>query len=334
MAHVNRVDVRSALTAALAASIIALTACASDDDESSADATESPAAEGAPVEQEISDDAQPASTAPAPEPTGSGGPVAPAPDRLLIVDVTVGIEVADVGKAVTTLIDIGERHEAQVYGSDVRLTSPETSTGTVVFKVPPQNVEAMIAEATTLGRQVSRLQNTDDVTDRVTDLETRIITAQQSVDRVQRLLIEAIDLGEVVLLEGELTTRQTALEGLLAEQRNLGNRTALATLTVDLSTAPLETLVEPVEPPAEDDDGIGDAFAKGGRAFVTAGAAVLIFIGYTAPFLTVALVIGVIAWLVSRRRARRSRSAAPLRPPTPGADQRTTEPDSVGAARS
>ena len=158
--------------------------------------------------------------------------------------------------------------------------------------MPPQNVEAMIAEATALGRQVSRLQNTDDVTDRVTDLETRIVTAQQSVDRVQRLLIEATDLGEVVLLEGELTTRQTMLETLLAEQRNLGNRTALATLTSTCRPHRSSTTVEPAVEPRPDDDGIGDAFAKGGRAFVTAVAAVLIFIGYTAPFLAIALVIG------------------------------------------
>ena len=87
-------------------------------------ATDSPAA-GAPAEQQIADDAQPAATAPASEShryRRAGR--TPAPDRLLIVEVTVGVEVADVGKAVTTLIDIGERYEAQVYGSDVQLSEP------------------------------------------------------------------------------------------------------------------------------------------------------------------------------------------------------------------
>ena len=357
------------MTVALAASIIALTSCASDDDASSdsdSAATMSPAgspagspAEVAPDDQIVveeteapaqtdapaaADEAAAETTVVGAAPAFGEGAAAPEPDRLLIVEVTVGVEVADVGKAVTDVIAIGDRYDAQVYGSDVRLSDPEASTGSVIFKLPPQNVEAMIAEASALGRQVSRLQNTDDVTDRMTDINTRIITAQQSVDRLQRLLVEAKDLGEVVLLEGELTARQTVLEELLAQERNLSNQTALATLTLTLSSAPVGEVVvvddESIDPKVVEDaidisrtENIGDAFAQGGTAFLTAGAAVLIFIGYTAPFLVVALIVGWIWWIVNRRRARRSRSAAPLLPPAPDAGQQTTEPDSVGAAR-
>ncbi len=328
--------------AVISTTSIVLMACGSDDSATASEsaATIAPAANGdsdaiAPLSP---DEASVATDAPAETASGGSGDggetVAPRPDRLLIVEVTVGVEVADVGAAVNDLITIGQRYDAQVYGSDVQLSDSTQSRGSVIFKVPPQNVEAMIAEASALGRQVTRVQNTDDVTDRVTDLGTRITTAQQSVDRVQRLLVEAVDLGEVVLLEGELTARQTVLEQLLAEQRNLGNRTALATLTIDLSTTPAAA----IDPATLDTDphqkGIGDAFASGGRAFVIAAAAVLIFIGYTAPFLAVAMIGGVIAWWISRRRARRSRSAAPLLPPVRVADQQTTEPDSADAARS
>ena len=330
--------------AVISTASIVLMACGSDDDSATASesaATVAPAANGdsdaiaplSPDEASVATDA-PAESASSAGSGDGGETVAPRPDRLLIVEVTVGVEVADVGAAVNDLITIGQRYDAQVYGSDVQLSDSAQSRGSVIFKVPPQNVEGMIAEASALGRQVTRVQNTDDVTDRVTDLGTRITTAQQSVDRVQRLLVEAVDLGEVVLLEGELTARQTVLEQLLAEQRNLGNRTALATLTIDLSTTPAAA----IDPATLDTDphqkGIGDAFASGGRAFVIAAAAVLIFIGYTAPFLAVAMIGGVIAWWISRRRARRSRSAAPLLPPVRVADQQTTEPDSADAARS
>jgi hypothetical protein len=262
------------------------------------------------------------------------------PDRLLVVEVTYGVEVADIGASVNDIVTIAAHHDGQIYGSDVRLTDRSNSSGTVVVKLPPQNVEAMIAEVSTLGRFVTRFQNTTDVTDRVTDVATRITTAQQSVERVQRLLTDAVDLGEVVLLEGELTTRQTVLEELLAEQRNLGTSTALATLTIELSAAPLPPAVvaeEPIDPHVvdiADKQSIADAFGDGSHAFVIAGAAVLIFIGYMAPFLVLALAIGWIALVVTRRRARRNRSAAPLLPPTPVADPRTSEHDSAGAARS
>jgi Domain of unknown function (DUF4349) len=341
MAHVNRFHVRSALTVVLA--VIALTSCGSDSDEdtSAATAAVEPAAQPR-GDQVISGDeggqdipaATDAPVAPDGQSEGGSGDVLvdPAPDRLLIVEVSVGVEVADVSSTVSDVIAIGRRYGGQVYASDVRLSDPESSSGSIVVKLPPENVEAMIADVSALGRQISRVQTTDDVTDRVTDINTRITTAQQSVDRVQRLLVDAKDLGEVVLLEGELTTRQTVLEELLAEQRNLGNRTALATLTFELSTTPADAV--PEVPKVEHHDGIGDAFARGGRAFVIAGAAVLIFIGYTAPFLTVALVIGSLAWMVNRRRARRNRSIALPPPPTPAEGPRTNEPDSAGAARS
>lgn len=349
MAHVNRFHVRSALTVALATAVIALTSCGGDDDDSSAAATvDAPGLpsegldSGAPAETH----APAATDAPAEAVTdtdssaGAGGPlVSPAPDRLLVVEVTVGVEVADVGKAVGDVIAISERFGGQVYGSDVHLGDPATANGQVVVKLPPANVEAMIVEVQALGRAVSRFQNTEDVTDRVTDVNTRIITAQQSVDRVQRLLIEAKDLGEVVLLESELTARQTVLEQLLAEERNLGNQTALATLTIDLSATPM-VADDPTDPDVLDEiqiertEGIGDAFATGGRAFLAAGAAVLIFVGYTAPFLVSVALVGWLVLVITRRRARRNRSAAPLLPPAPDADRRTTEPDSATAARS
>ncbi len=280
-----------------------------------------------------------ATEAPAAAEALSGSPSvgqAPAPQRLLAIEVTVSVEVADVAEALPEVVTIAGRHGGQVYGSDVRLGDPETATGEIVIKLPPEEVESAITDMVGLGRSKGRFQNTDDVTDTVTDVETRIISQQQSVDRVQALLAEAKDLGEVVLLEGELTARQLVLEQLFAQQRNLRNSTALATLTVELSVAPEETVetTVPTTLPVADDENVGEAFATGGRAFLTAGTAVLIFLGYTAPFLAVFLVGLWIARAIIRRRAPRSRSAAPPRPPVPGGDPQTTELDSAGAARS
>ncbi|MCU1360089.1 MAG: hypothetical protein JWN99_1378, partial [Ilumatobacteraceae bacterium] len=196
MAHVNRFHVRSALTVVLA--VFALTSCGSDDDSASS-ATAAPPAGLSPDEQPtgeqvISDgqgagEAPVATDSPAAVPSsgdaGGGVLIDPTPDRLLIVEVTVGVQVVDVGSAVSDVIAIGQRHGGQVYGSDIRLTDPNSASGSIIVKLPPANVEAMIAEVSALGRQVSRVQNTEDVTDRVTDINTRIITAQESVARVQ-----------------------------------------------------------------------------------------------------------------------------------------------------
>jgi hypothetical protein len=331
MAHVNRFHARSAATVALVAAIVALTACGGEHDDSSAAPLTTVSAAQGDAEQVVShepgsaeqDGSEPSATVALPD---AGG-------RQLIVDVTVGVEVADVGAAVDQLIAVGDRHHAQVYASDIRLRDTGHGGGSIVFKVPPEEVEGLIADASALGRPVSRVQSTDDVTDRLTDLATRITSARQSVARVQALLDQTTSLGDVVMLEGELTTRQTTLEELLAEQRNVQNQAALATVTFELSAVPDEVLEAPPAAAPDDHRSIGDAFGRGAHAFVVAVAAILIFIGYTAPFLGVALVVLVLGWRVSRRRVRRNRSAAPLPPPARGEDPRTSEPDSAGAAR-
>jgi|CXWL01.1.fsa_nt_gi hypothetical protein len=348
---------------------LTLSSCAGDDEASRSAVTLSPApAEGAadvlvPAIEAPAATAAPAATeapaafdqaaseaAPADQATTgapAGGAVTPAtglatniePDRLLVVNVTIDVEVTDVGASVTDVVTAAARHDGQVYGSNVQLADDETATAQIVIKLPPRQVDAAIAEIAALGALISQVQSTDDVTDRVTDIDTRIVTSLQSVARVQLLLAEAKNLGEVVQLEAELTTRQTLLEELLAQQRNLGQQTALATLTVLLHAADAEEIVEPdpldfeATSSVTNGDGIGDAFGRGGEAFVNAAAAVLIFVGYTAPFLAVGLAaLG--GWAFSRRRrARRSRSAAPLLPPAPDEGQRTTEHDSAGAAR-
>jgi Domain of unknown function (DUF4349) len=306
----------------------AATEAASEAFEAASEVTEAPAATDAPA----------ADTDGGGTFGGSSVGPAPAPTRLLQIEVTVAVEVLDVSAALPLVVDIAADRGGQVYGSDVELGDPEAAKGEVVVKLPPGELEAAITDVTALGTLRGRFQNTDDVTDTVTDVETRIINQQQSVDRVQAMLAEAKDLGEVVLLEGELTARQLVLEQLLAQQRNLRNSTALSTLTVRLTTAPVEqvtaTTVPEFELDVQTEEGVGDAFATGGRAFLTAGTAVLIFVGYTAPFFAVFALVLWIGRSIIRRRAPRSRSVAPPHPPTPDADPRTTEPSSAGAARS
>lgn len=354
MAHVNNHQVRfrpvGAMSVIALVSLLALSACAGDDEDSagvdpaSIDRTAAPPGADEQPEAATADTvAGAASDDGAVSTGGAAGTGAstldPAAGRLLIVDVTVALEVPDAGVALPEVIEIAGRHDGLVYGSDITLdrdaAGNDDSRGTVTIKLPPAAVEPAIADVAALGDLVGRYQSSDDVTDRVTDVETRIISAQQSVDRVQQMLAAATDLGEVVMLEGELTARQLVLEELLAAQRNLRNGTELATLTVDLSTAPVPTDEPDATDDADDADdrSIGDAFATGGRAFLTAITAALIFLGYVAPFLAVALVVALVARAVIRRRPARRRSAplpSPTTPPpapvAPAADDRAAEP--------
>jgi hypothetical protein len=203
-----------------------------------------------------------------------------------------------------------------VYDSDVQLGDASEPRGTLVIKLPPDEVEAAIAGLRSIGTVVSRTQNTDDVTDQLTDLGARIKTAQQSVDAVRLLMAATQDLNQIVLLENELNDRQTVLEQLLAQQKGLKDRVALATLTVELRQAPAEDEA-PATTTTSPGTGVGDAFRDGWGAFTDVGHGLLVGIGYIAPFAVIALLALTPLALRLRAARRQSRSAAPPPQPAP-----------------
>jgi hypothetical protein len=246
-------------------------------------------------------------------------------DRKVIIVMTVGVEVPDVAKAVDKVVALSARYGGSLSASSVDLADPNHAGGDLVFRLPPDKADSFIAALDPgIGRRTSLQTDTKDVTLQLTDLDARIATARAGLDRVRSLLASAKNMGEVIALENELTTRETNLETLLAQKADLDGRVAMATITVHLSTAP-DTPID-----GSTTTGIGTAFHKGWQAFLGAGHALVVFVGYTAPFLVLGGVGLLAAWFVKRRqrRVQRNRSAAPLLPPTPDEDLRTNSPGS------
>ena len=81
---------------------------------------------------------------------------------------------------------------------------------------------------------MSEDQSADDVTGQVIDVAARISAQRASVARIRALLAKATTLGQVVQVEGELTTRQAALESLEGQAAALADQTSLATATVTI----------------------------------------------------------------------------------------------------
>ncbi len=107
-------------------------------------------------------------------------------------------------------------------------------------------------------------------------------------------------------LEGELSTRESDLEALLAQQASLKDRTSLATITLSLSQTP-------VAKAAAKDDGPGfvDAVAGGWHVFVTMLRWIALSLGAVLPFAAVAA-LALFVWL---RLVRPRRRRGPCRRP-------------------
>ncbi len=298
--------------------VLATTACSGDEDSaSSATVLEGVTDGDATVGEGLGGGTVPAV---APGDDVTVGP--PIDDRKLVITVTVGVEVDDVAAAVNRVIALARTHGGELSASSVDLSDPRFAGGDMVFRIPPDETEAFISGLDPgIGRRTTLQTDTKDVTLQITDLDSRIENASASLDRVRALLAQAKNIGEVISLESELTQRENTLEELIAQKTYLDQQVAMSTVTVRLSA----TGDEPE--PTTNDTGIGHAFRSGWNGFTGFLGGIAKLVGYTLPFLVLLVVAGLIALPISRR-VRRNRSIAPLHPPVPAEDQRTSAPGS------
>lgn len=313
------------------AGALTLTACGGDDDDASDEAATEPAAEEPAAEAPgdggdgglaIGGDTGDVSEGD----SGSGG--GPSIDlgqvgRDVIIEMRVTVSTDDIKRSVSAVSARAAALGGGVASSDVDYgarvddpaadgTSDDTSGGyaVLVVKVPPAAVDDLIAGIERTGTIRSINQSAQDVTEQLVDLDVRIANARASVENVRAFMERAEDLSDLVTLESELTRRQTELEQLEAQQRNLSERVAFATLTVEI----IPTAAVP-EPP-DGDDSIGDALRRGWDGFTATIWGVGYVLAVLLPFLAAAAVVGLAA-LVIRRRRHRDPSGSASGPPEP-----------------
>ncbi|MEO3753867.1 DUF4349 domain-containing protein [Streptomyces sp. B6B3] len=189
---------------------------------------------------------------------------------------------------------------------------------TLTLLVPQERYEEVLSEISGLGELVEREVNTEDVTDQVVDVESRIATQEESVRRVRALMDEAESISDIVALETELSTRQADLEALRSQQESLRGQTAMATITLELR--------EPQASPRRDEEegdesaapSIGGALSGGWHAFVTSLAWAVAVVVAVLPFAVTLLLLALVARALRQRMLTRSAPAGPEGPTAGG----------------
>ncbi|MGW8981679.1 DUF4349 domain-containing protein [Streptomyces parvus] len=231
---------------------------------------------------------------------------------------TLSVEVKSVPKAVAAARGVVESAGGLVATENTERLDDTYETSHLVLRVPQERFQEVLRELAGSGKLLSRTSNAKDVTDQVVDVESRISTQRASVARVRELMDQAEKISDVVALEGELSSRQSDLESLLAQQASLKDRTSLATITLDLT---------PPDAPGDDgskdeDPGFLDALGGGWDAFVTMLRWIAVAFGAAFPFLLTAA-LAVVVWRVLRKR-KASRRAAPVVTTAPAGEDGTS----------
>ncbi|GAA4247479.1 hypothetical protein GCM10022255_023520 [Dactylosporangium darangshiense] len=310
------------LAAAATAVVLALSGCGSDSQKDSAptSADKPAAANGAagagPADQrQAAGEAQqePLNQAQGQE-KGDAGAEQKAPDsvdtsdRAIIYSGTMTVQVKDVNEAATKAIAFAVAAGGFV-GGDNRQIDGDSSTATLTLRVPAAKFQSTLEQVKTVGEEKGRQLSAQDVTDQVADVDSRIKTAQASVDRIRALMARAQTIGEITALESELSRRESDLESLQARKRRLDGLTALSTITVFLH-GPQAPVV------SKEDTGIMVGLRNGWHAFVASLRVALTVLGWLLPWVVfIGGPVYLIIWLF--RRYRRTHPLPPRLMPVP-----------------
>ncbi|BBC32140.1 hypothetical protein SGFS_034340 [Streptomyces graminofaciens] len=246
-----------ALAALFIAAALTITGCSAGGDESSSDGSLSDS-KAAPAEQQDG-----AGSGAADSTVREDAPVKITPSHI-IRTASLTVQVKDVPKALDEARTSTENAGGFVGSETTTRDGKGRERTRVVLRVPTEKYDEVLAELEGTGKLIERKAKAEDVTDQVVDVNSRIKTQRASVARIRELMERATKLSDVVTLEGELSTRQSDLESLLAQQESLKDRTSLATITLSLSETPVKKAEK-----HDDDPGFVDALEGGWGAFVT-----------------------------------------------------------------
>jgi len=227
----------------------------------------------------------------------------------------VSVDVDDITSSASRVTSVVSAAGGDV-ASDQRFGDATDGSADLVLRVPPDSFEDILETVSDLGEELSRSVSAEDVSTVVADVDARVRSLQNSVDRLLALAAQAISISDLIAIEYELSARQAELESLQAQQRALADQVSLATLSVRLSAS---------SAPDEPDTGFLASLKDGWNALLEAGGVVITVLGRLLPWLVLLLVLTVPLWLLIRRR-RSAPASAPVAPGSPVNEPVTSAP--------
>jgi Domain of unknown function (DUF4349) len=204
---------------------------------------------------------------------------------------------------------------ANGYVSSEAATTAHGAAGgsvSITLKVPPAAYTATLAALSHLGKQLSAAQATQDVTQTVADVSSRVASAKAAISQLRTLLAHAGSVGGLLDVQEQINQQEAALEALESQQRALDHSVAYATISLLLVSTPAAARHH-----ARHAGGFTGGLLAGWHALLVVMAGLAAAAGAVLPFAVPLAAIAVGGWLAWRRYGRRRLTAG--REPTPGA---------------
>jgi hypothetical protein len=238
---------------------------------------------------------------------GNGDEVAVLDDAKIVRTGSLELEVADVAKALAAGRD-AIRGVGDIGASQQQRSGDET-VATVTYRIPVSRWEDTLASMRGLGTVMAEKTDAVEVTAQIVDLDARIRNLKASEQALVGYAEKAPKVSDLLEIQSRLTDTRGEIERLSAQQANLQNQAALATLSVTFGVKPVEVTktTQGWDPAAEVD--------RASATLIGLGQGIVSFaIVFAIVWLPILVVVGIAA-IVGLTLARRLGWRRPTDPP-------------------
>lgn len=187
---------------------------------------------------------------------------------------------------------------------------------TYVVRIPTDRFDAFMTLTDGIGNVTSSSRTAENVTSQYTDYEARLDSLRIQEERLLALLEESGDLESLITLEERLSEVRYEIESIERNLRNLDQRLAYSTVTLELQEVEIYTPSVPVQ--RTFGEKLSNAFADGWSGFVRGLQNFTIGLALYLPTLVLLAVIAVAVVLIVRALRRRAKKK--IQPGTPKKD--------------
>lgn len=219
---------------------------------------------------------------------------------------------AAVGTVTTYVIELSGIVDSQTIGDPYVMynvdgtvdttSAPSTPTSaSVAVRVPVESLDAALAKLGEVGTVVGSSTSRTDMTTMINDTDARIKAVNASITRLEELMSGATTTADLIAAETALTDRQAERDSLVQQQEWSKDQVDMASIYVTFAAA---------TPAKANPSGFTEGVANGWDGLIATLNGIILGLGFLLPWIAIAVVIGLIVWLVIRARRRRTADPA------------------------
>ena len=221
--------------------------------------------------------------------------------KKLIKNAYVMLKVKDCAKVKDAIVRVVEKRNGTVMNAELEQAVESRKSGKVIFKVRPDELDAVLADVKQLGKVKSESVTVNDVTETYVDLQARLTNLKLVRDRFVNLLNEkAKQVKDIVEIEKELARVGGEIAAMEGRLKYLDFQIDLSTVTVNFFENPT-CILQDMDLGAK----FQEALRTAASASVNAVYAIIVLVGLAIPFAVVGAGIWGIVVLAKKRRSKK-----------------------------